>query len=203
MNSVFDSLIERLGTWAEKVGIRVQSERFGPETAAKFDGLSVTLNPVFLAEDRAYYLAHALGTIVTWSLHVPNCQAVIDDLRDAKAGHGTTPLEEAIARYRAFEERTSEYAVGLLSEIGCPEFVHSYSNFMRADLEAMTEYHRRGTAPVWRDFFAEWNRDVAAGRRAVHPFRTAPVPQFHPARIPLQEVLQKRDGKSPDEDGTS
>jgi len=47
---------------------------------------------------------------------------------------------------------------------------------MRADLEAMTEFHRTGRAPVWHDFFSRWTADVAAGRRYLEPFQVQPIP---------------------------
>jgi hypothetical protein len=63
---------------------------------------------------------------------------------------------------------------------------------MRADLEALTEYHRTGKAPVWRDFFALWNADVASGRRVVTPYTPKPLPAFTPVAIERQEILQKQ-----------
>ena len=67
------------------------------------------------------------------------------------------------------------------------------TNFMRADLEALTEFHRSGHAPVWRDFFARWNEEVNSNRKKVIPFTPKPVPAFKPMQFERQEVLQKQD----------
>jgi hypothetical protein len=72
--------------------------------------------------------------------------------------------------------------------------VSAYTNFMRADLEAMTEYHRTGTAPVWEDYFARWNESVADGLKKVPAFRSKPLPAFAPGRIENQEILQTHAG---------
>jgi hypothetical protein len=63
---------------------------------------------------------------------------------------------------------------------------------MRADLEALTAFHRTGQAPVWREFFARRTEEVAAGRREVPTFRPKPIPPFTPLEIECQEILQKQ-----------
>jgi hypothetical protein len=119
---------------------------------------------------------------------------MFDALRMAKKAKDADPsrLEQAIERYRAFEIESSEFAVWLLADLGCLEVVPSYTNFMRADLEALTEFHRGGQAPVWRDFFARWNEEVAYGRREVLAFRPKPVPPFRPVQFEKQEILQEQ-----------
>ena len=72
----------------------------------------------------------------------------------------------------------------------------AFALFFRADLEAITIFHRTGQAPVWPEFLAAWKADVAAGRRVVVPFEPRPVPAgFRPARIETQQVEQERDGR--------
>jgi hypothetical protein len=116
---------------------------------------------------------------------------MFDELRDAKKARADPArLERAIAAYRDFETESSEFAVWLLGELGHAGAVPSYTNFMRADLEALTAFHRTGVAPAWRDFFACWNEDVAAGRRDVEPFRPKPLPPFTAVPIERQEILQ-------------
>ena len=45
-------------------------------------------------------------------------------------------LERALEAYHAFETESSEFAVWLFTETGHGHAVPSYTNFMRADLEA-------------------------------------------------------------------
>ena len=62
----------------------------------------------------------------------------------------------------------------------------------------LTVFHRTGQAPVWRDFFAQWNNDVAAGHREVVSFNPKEIPPFKPRTIEKQEILQKQ----PDDSAT-
>jgi hypothetical protein len=64
---------------------------------------------------------------------------------------------------------------------------------MRPDLEALTIFHKTGRAPVWQDFFREWNEEVATGRRQVLPFCPSDIPDFLPRRIERQEILQEQE----------
>jgi hypothetical protein len=193
----FERVYQAVRTWAEANGIEVLEERLAPEKAGVFDGTSVTMNSVCTAEERTYYFAHALGSIVRWSLSGPDVQAMFDELRSAKKTRAENPgrLEAAIERYRAFEIESSEFAVWLLTQLGHADAVPSYTNFMRADLEALTEFHRRGRAPVWRDFFARWNEQVACGERHILPYHPRAIPPFRPVRIEKQEILQEMDGR--------
>ncbi len=174
----------------------MRQDRLKPEQAGAFDGVSVTLNSAYGSEELTYYLAHALGSIARWSLSRAAVQGMFDELRAAKADRppDVMRLERAIDGYRAFEIESSEFAVWLLAELGHGGAVASYTNFMRADLEALTEFHRTGRAPVWRDFYSRWNEEVAAGRRQVPPFHAKPIPPFTPAAIEKQEILQKQAG---------
>jgi hypothetical protein len=177
---------------AQRYGVRVAQQPLKRDLAGFFDGVSVTLNTDLGPEELTYYLAHTLGSIAGWSINRDAVQAMYDELRDAKADRtDDARLERAIAAFRAFETETSEFAVWLLVDLGHGGLVPGYTNFMRADLEAITEYHRTGTAPVWDDFFARWNREVAAGSRKVPRFQAKPLPAFTPIRIEKQEILQR------------
>ncbi len=189
----YAQLLHDIEIWAEAHGVRVRSSPLQPEQAGAFNGVSVTLNSRYAAEELAYYLAHALGSIVRWSLSGDVVQGMFDELRAAKADKSDAArLERAIQAYRALEIESSEFAVWLLAQLGHGAAVPSYTNFMRADLEALTAFHRTGQAPVWRDFFSQWNVEVAAGRQEVPPFHPKPIPSFTPVAIQRQEVLQKQ-----------
>jgi len=196
MTAAFDNLYRHVCEWAEAHGIAVEDRRLKANKAGEFDGRSAVMNSEFTSEERAYYLAHALGSMVRWSLSQPVVQAMFDELRDAKKQKEKDPgrLARAIDRYRGFEIESSQFAVGLLEELGHSEVVESYTNFMRADLEALTQFHRTGRAPVWKDFFALWNEQVAYGRLEVEPFEPKPIPAFTPRCIERQEILQKQAG---------
>ena len=71
--------------------------------------------------------------------------------------------------------------------------IEPYTVFFRADIEAMTIFHRTGKEPRWPDFFAEWKQKVARGEIQIVPFTPKPIPPFKPVTIPKQEVLQERD----------
>jgi hypothetical protein len=80
--------------------------------------------------------------------------------------------------------------VEVLAEMSAAEWTADYSEFFRADLEAITIFHRTGTLPVWREFLAAWHQDLRDGRRARRPFAPRPLPAFHPVRIDQQVVKQ-------------
>jgi hypothetical protein len=188
----FARILDDVRDAAERRGVRVGERTLKPEQAAVFDGVSVVLNRDYEPEELTYYLAHALGSIARWSLSRDAVQAMFDELRDAKKADDAGRRERAIEAYRAFEVESSEFAVWLLAELRHTDVVPSYTNFMRADLEALTEFHRTGTSPVWREFFARWNAEVAAGRRVVPPIPPKRLPAFTPRTIERQEVLQKQ-----------
>ena len=56
----------------------------------------------------------------------------------------------------------------------------------------MTEFHTSGNAPVWREFFNRWNKEVRIGERNVAPFRDREAPNFHAVSIEKQEILQQQ-----------
>ena len=163
-----------------------------PGKAGEFKGISVVMNSSYDVEEQTYYLVHALGSIVRWSLSHQDVQKMFNELRDAKKGDDRGRLERAIDHYRGFEIESSEFAVWLLAELGHAEVAPSYSNFMRADLEALTEFHRTGKAPVWRDFFSRWNEEVVAGHRQLPSFSPKQIPDFRPCETEKQEILQQQ-----------
>jgi hypothetical protein len=100
-------------------GVAVRQRPLRADQAGEFDGVSVTLNADYGAEELTYYLAHALGSIARWSLSRPAVQAMFDELRAAKGDKSDTARRErAIAAYCAFEIESSEFAVWLLQELG-------------------------------------------------------------------------------------
>jgi hypothetical protein len=166
------------------------------ETAGKFDGLSITINPDHDLEARCFYLAHSFGSIVEWSLEYRDVSRLFGELREAKKSRDREPerFEHALDRFSTFENVASEYAVWLLADIGEQEVVGRYTEFFRADLESMRIYHREGVAPPWPAFFADWKASVARGDRTVMRYTPRPVPPFTPVLIQEQEVVQERDG---------
>jgi hypothetical protein len=188
-----EALFDQLRAWAESHGIAVSEQPLGAETPGRFDGPTVTMNERYDPAERAWYFAHALGSIVRWSQSPDECDTLFERLDDAKARRKQNPsrLEFELSDYRVYESDASEYAVWLLKELGFEDLIPAYTKFARADLEIMTLHHRNGTAPPWREFFAEWNRDVAAGRRKVEPYRLKPIPPFHPVKMREQKILQE------------
>jgi hypothetical protein len=192
----FQNLYQAIRSWAAQQGIQIDEQCLAPGKAGEFDGLRVRMNEQYSGDERCYYLIHALGSIVCWSIDRPKVQKMFADLRDAKkpSDRRVNParLTRAISAYRAFEIESSEYTVWLLKTLEFSNVIDVYSNFMRADLEAMTEFHKLGQAPVWREYFARWNQEVSTGQRNIRPFRAKRIPVFHAAAIELQEILQEQ-----------
>src|SRR3954451_8452845 len=144
MTPTLDDLDRRLRAWADDHGIAVRDEALGPETPGAFDGPTVVVNPVYDPESRAFVLAHSLGSVVLWTLAQARSRAVYDDLRaakrarDADRGRFDRPLDA----WAAHEEAASEYAIGLLGEVGHDWAVPAYTEFARADPEMMLVFHR-------------------------------------------------------------
>src|SRR4051794_27808303 len=91
--------------WAAAHEITVTERDFPAGKAGQFNGVTVAMNRDYSVEERIYYLVHALGSIVIWSLDQSAVQTMFDSLRDAKKNKATDPehLEEMIVQYRAFE----------------------------------------------------------------------------------------------------
>ena len=191
MTSARGDLFEDLERFITSHGVLVRLRELEVEKPGEFDGPSITINPKHDREARCYYLAHSFGSIYQWSTDFEHAQKVFDELRDAKRKRGRG-FEDALKSWRLFEQTSSEHAVWLLGEIGHPEAINPYTVFFRADLEAMTVFHRTGKEPRWPDFFAEWKQRVATGEVQVEPFQPRPIASFTPVRIEKQEVLQER-----------
>ena len=185
---------QRIVSWAQSAGIHVADTLLERGKAGWFDGISVTMNNAYPAAERLFYLVHALGSIVIWSVAQELVQGLFDELREAKRHKETENerFERAVGCYSRFEIRSSSYAVTLLHDLDCAALTGRYSNFMRADLETMTEFHRSGQAPVWREFFLRWNMEVESGKRQIEPFESQPIPAFRPIQIEKQEILQQQ-----------
>jgi hypothetical protein len=93
--------------------------------------------------------------------------------------------------------------VSILRELGAESDIAAYTNFMRADLEAMTQFHETGQPPVWREFFAHWNAQLATGERSVPPFEARPVGSFQAVRIEKQAILQQQESPLSSSAGSS
>ena len=159
----------------------------------EFDGPSITLNPVHDREALCFYLGHSFGSIFQWSTDYERARNIFDGLREAKKGGDSQAFEAALSEWRMFEQTSSEHAVWVFGEIGHPDVIDAYTVFFRADIEAMTIFHRTGKEPRWPDFFGDWKGKVASGEIRIEPFRPKPVFRFRPVRIETQEVLQERD----------
>jgi hypothetical protein len=190
------TVCERLTARIEASGVRVLAQPLGLETTGVFDGLSITTNTSCDLETRCHNIAHSFGHIAQWSLDYGAQKQLYDDLHAAKANKSdAAALERVLLRFRAYEEEASGYAAWLLTDSGNHEALPAFTNFARADIEAIVGFHRHGMAPIWHEFFAGWNRDVTAGQRSVLPFDPKPIPPFTPRPIEPQEVIQEVDGE--------
>jgi hypothetical protein len=200
MSSEFLELRRALEAHVAERGIAVHERELPIETPARFDGLSITLNPRHDEESLACYLVHSYGSIAGWALDLAGTRRIFDELREAKASRAEDParLEAALAAFRAFEERASQYSVETLAAVGHAWAIPSFTLFFRADLEAITRFHREGRAPVWPEFLRRWQQEAAAGVRVIVPFTPVPVPPFRPVAFEPQTVTQERDGRADD-----
>jgi hypothetical protein len=182
----------RLEAHVRSTGVAVGWRRMKPDTPAIFDGLSIVLNDDHALGETAYYLVHSLGSIVGWSVDTARVKHLFEELRASKATKDAEPdrFERALAAFRAFEEASSAIGVGILHRTGLAELAADFSEFFRADLEAISLFHRTGALPIWSEFLAAWHRDLAAGRREPRPFAARETPPFTPVKIDEQEVKQ-------------
>jgi hypothetical protein len=185
-------LFDDLERFISTRGVEVRLKEMELEKPGVFDGPTITINPKHDQEAASFYLAHSFGSIAQWSTDFEHAQKVFDELRDAKKVQGSR-FEEALKAWRLFEQTSSDHAVWVLDQVGHADAIAAYTVFFRADIEAMTVFHRTGKEPRWPDFFADWKRKVASGEIRIEPFRPKPVVRFRPVRIEKQEVLQERD----------
>lgn len=189
---VYDKLRRRI----ELFGVKVESRPLGFETTGVFDGLSITTNTAYDLETRCHNIAHSLGHIVQWSLDYSRHATLYTELYAAKAQKPSDPagLEQALLRFRDYEEEASEYAAWLLIDTGNAEALPAFTLFARADIEAIVGFHRDGMAPLWKDYFAGWQSRLTGGQMLLQPFAPRPIPPFTPRAIEPQEVIQEVDG---------
>ena len=194
MGGAFDNLFEDLRAYITGYGVAVPLKTMDIETPGEFDGLTISINPLHHPESRSYYLAHAFGSIVQWSTDFERAEKVFKELRKANGSRQQQPgrFEEALNAYCRFEQTSSEHAVWVLEQIGHRRAVRPYTIFFRADLEAMTIFHRTGHSPRWPEFYAQWRRRAKSGDVWAEPFTPKPFSRFQPVRIEKQEVLQER-----------
>ncbi|HEY1377998.1 MAG TPA: hypothetical protein VGF55_14455 [Gemmataceae bacterium] len=202
MTPTLDDLDRALRAWADQHGIAVANRALGPERSGAFDGPTVTINPIYDPESQAFVLAHSLGSVVVWTLDQARSRTTYDALRDAKRDRdgNRDQFEEALDAWAAHEEAASEYAVGMLAQVGHDWAVPAYTEFARADLDMMLAFHRHGRGPVWRRFFPEWRQRLARGEVVARPYvPRPPPPDFRPVhRIPPQEVFREEAGRPGD-----
>ena len=147
MDAEVERLYKDLVKCAKRFGISVVQADLDAEVPGEFDGPTITLNHNYDAVERAFYLAHSIGSIAEWSLYPDRSHKVMGDLQEAKKGGragGRGPLKRALAAYLSFENRTWEFAVWLLEDAGHKGFLAAFTNFGRADMEAMQLFHTTG-----------------------------------------------------------
>jgi hypothetical protein len=188
-----DTLYADLKRYVAARGIDVRARAMEAEKPAEFDGLSITLNPSHDRASLCWYLAHSYGSIAGWCVDLDGTADLFHELRDAKCErHADMPrLDRANARFRAFEELSSRYSVWTLAEVGHAWAIDPFTVFFRADLEAMTIFHRDGRAPNWPEWLARWQHAAESGERKIAPFDPLAVPDFTPSRFEKQEVKQE------------
>ncbi len=131
MASDVTKLQENLIVWAAGYGIAVGQADLDDDIAGKFDGPSIVLNEEYDPTERAFYLAHSIGSIAEWSIRPNQSQQIISELRQAKQQRDVDEarFDGALAAYLSFENTTWEYAVWLLQNVGQKHFVPQFTNF--------------------------------------------------------------------------
>ena len=190
-----NDLLNDVRRYVTPFGVRVTLRALDIERPGEFDGPTVTINPRHDRRAAAFYLAHSIGSVVQWSTDFPRAQKVVTDIRAARAQPVENPDEfaRALDAYRRFEEISSEHAVWMLQDAGHANAIGDYTVFFRADIAAMTIFHRTGRAPRWREFYTQWRRRAKAGDVWIKPFEPRPFGWFTPVKIETQEVMQERD----------
>jgi len=193
MYNELQSLYESLEQRASRYGIIVSLAQLKDEVSGEFDGPTINVNENCKATERAFYLAHAIGSIAEWSLHFDRSNDTVQELRRAKKERGSERFDCALNDYLAFEQRTWDSAVWLLKDTGYTSFTSEFTSFGRADLAAMRIFHTTGKAPVWRDFWSAWTEAVRTGEQHVTPFCERAIQDFRAVKIPKQEIVQEDD----------
>jgi hypothetical protein len=68
MTRRFHRIYHDICIWAKDHGIEVQDDHLPVGQAGEFDGPTATMNSDYDLEERTYYLTHAIGSVVRWSL---------------------------------------------------------------------------------------------------------------------------------------
>lgn len=188
---MFDALV----AYTRARGIDVRMRPMDVATPAEFDGPTITINDAHDEAARSFYLVHSFGSIVGWATDYDGTRAMFHELRGAKKAKASDPvrLQRAIGAFLRFEQRASEYAVWVVAELGFQSAIAAYTEFFRADADAMTIFHREGKAPPWPEFFAAWKAKAHRGEIKVEAYAPRRVPAFDVPRIEHQEVVQERD----------
>jgi hypothetical protein len=191
------TLLANLCKRAGRYGITVGQQPLDGEVPGRFDGPTIVLNQDYDPTERAFYLAHSIGSIAQWSLERERSEQIFRELKAAKQKRETaaSSFAQALAAYLDFEETTWERSVWLLGDLEHNAFILAFTNFGRADMESMRIFHSTGKAPVWRDFFAGWNDEIRRGARKVEPLVPRSIPDFRAIKIPEQEIVQEDDGQ--------
>ena len=138
--------------------------------------------------DDPYRFLPILSDYDLYLLREGSDQRLYDKLHAAKAKKHAAPLERALQSFRAYEEEASAYAAWLLLDTNNGDSLPGFTNFARADLEAIVIFHRDGHAPAWHHFLDDWNAQVARGDRKLRPFESRPIPPFTPLVVNVKEI---------------
>jgi hypothetical protein len=78
MSIDFENFIRAVEQWCGVHGIHVKDDSLPAHKAGEFTGRLAVMNRDFNAEDRLYYLSHAIGSIVLWSQDKRAVQQMFD-----------------------------------------------------------------------------------------------------------------------------
>ena len=86
-----ENLYSDLVKCASRYGIAVSEVKLDDEIPGEFDGPTIKLNQDYDATERAFYLAHSVGSIAQWCLHRERTQQTFAALRAAFVMKGEAP----------------------------------------------------------------------------------------------------------------
>jgi hypothetical protein len=188
----WSSVHQRLKDRIDASGVCVRSQLLGPETTGVFDGLTITTNSGCDLETQCHNMGHAFGHLAQWSLEGARWRELHETLYSAKGHKLQDPraLEQVLQEFRWYEEEASAYAAWLLIDTGNAAAIESFTPFARADIEAIVSYHRDGEAPIWSEFFEDWQARARRGEIVVREFVPKPIPSFQPVANEAQAVIR-------------
>ena len=151
MPAEVESLYNDLVKCAMRFGISVAQADLDDEVPGEFDGPTITLNHDYDPVERAFYLAHSIGSIAEWSLQFDRSYKVMHELQNAKRGR-TRGAGELECACRVLVVREQDLGVRRLvvGEFRAQSLPCGISPTSAADMEAMRLFHTTGKAPVWR-----------------------------------------------------